>query len=120
MSNLHETWPASETPLTLALTFGGNELFLVGRQEAPLWMRRRGPWRRPVQVSWHRMDQIPGHWWLAQRGRELVVLGQGMRPALMVQKAGAPWQGLIPAGRQSTMVTLPDSSDYTVRPILDR
>lgn len=106
----------SET-LTLALTFGVNHLYLVGRQEAPLWTRRRGPWQRPVKVAWHRLEQLPGHWWIGQRGRELVILGQGTRPALILQRPGAPWQALVPAGRQSTAVTLPDTERYVVRPV---
>ena len=117
MSMAHDSTAGTLAPLTLALTFGGNQLYLVGRHEAPLWMRRYGPWRRSVKVRWHRIDQIPGHWWLGQSGRSLVVLGQGPRPPLKLRRVGDAWQGLVPPGRQSIVVTLPDSSLYEVVPV---
>lgn len=100
---------------TLALTFGTNRLYLVGRQDAPLWVR--GPWHRALNVRWHRLEQVPGHWWMGQCGRQLAILGQGTRPALVLEKPGGRWQALIPAGRQSTVLTVPDSSRYYARPI---
>lgn len=120
MSTANDSTAKTSLPITLALTFGANQLYLVGRHEAPLWMRRRGPWRRSVKVYWHRIDQIPGHWWLGQYGKSLVVLGQGPRPALKLKKAGGMWQALVPSGRQSIVVTLPDADSYHVEPIGSR
>lgn len=95
-------------PRTLALTFGANRLYLVGRSAAPLWIRQMGPWKRVLPVAWHRLNEAPGRWWVAQQGDHLVVLGQGQRPALLIARAGSTWQGMIPDGRQSTVVTLPN------------
>jgi hypothetical protein len=109
---------AEKAPVrTLALTFGTNRLYLVGRQDAPLWIRSRGPWQRAINVRWHRLDQIPGHWWMGQCGRHLAILGQGARPALVLEKPGGRWQALIPAGRQSTVLTVPDRARYYARPV---
>ncbi|MCY0879020.1 MAG: hypothetical protein OWU84_08770 [Firmicutes bacterium] len=103
--------------ITLALTFGVNRLYLVGPREAPLWMRQRGPWRWALNVTWHRMDEVGGRWWVAQHGRDLVILGQGERPPLLLRDAKGPWQGMIPSGRQSIAVRLPRKHRYDVRPI---
>ena len=117
MSMAHGKTVGPSTTLTLALTFGGNQLYLVGRHQAPLWMKRRGPWRRSLRVRWHRIEQIPGHWWLGQSGTTLVVLGQGLRPALKLTKDSGAWQALVPAGRQSIVISLPDPDAYSVKPV---
>lgn len=117
MSIVHGSTAGMAPELTLALSFGTNRLYLVGRRDAPLWTRRRGPWQRPITVPWHRLEQVSGHWWLAQRGRELVILGQGPRPALLLEKAGGAWRGFLPAGYQSTVIVLPDADTYTVKPV---
>lgn len=109
---------AARPPRTLALTFGANRLYLVGQQQAPLWIRTRGPWQRALKVSWHRLDELPGHWWLGQWGRQLVILGQGARPALLLAQPDSLWQALVPGGRQSTLVSMPDSRPYLARPIM--
>lgn len=104
--------------LTLALAFGPHRVYLVGRREAPLWRRRRGPFERNLTVVWHRVEHAAGHWWTAQVGRDLVVLGQGARPALVIEKNGSRWQALIPSGYQSTRVQLPDGGRVAVRPVM--
>lgn len=118
MGMTHGFADGSATPMTLALTFGANRLYLVGQQEAPLWLRRRRLRWRPVTVAWKRLDQLPGHWWAGQCGRDFVVLGQGARPALTMQKSGTSWRALLPKGRQSVRIVLPDSACYEVRPVL--
>lgn len=117
MGMTHGFADGSAASMTLALTFGVNRLYLVGTQEAPLWLRRcRLRWR-PVTVVWQRLDQLPGHWWAGQCGRDLVVLGQGIRPPLTMQKSGTSWRALLPSGRQSVRVVLPDGARYEVRPV---
>ena len=97
----------------LALSFGKNRLYLVGRSGAPLWMRKHGLWQKAVTICWRRLEGVPGHWWVGQNGRNLVILGQGARPPLILKK-GTPWRALIPAGYQSMAVQLPDDADYQV------
>lgn len=117
MSTTHGYIAPGVLTRTLALTFGANRLYLVGRQDAPLWMRSRGPWHKALNVRWHRIEQIPGHWWMGQCGRQLVILGQGPRPALLLEKPGSTWQALVPGGRQSTFLMVPDRHRYDARPI---
>jgi hypothetical protein len=117
MNMAHGSKAGPSIPLTLALTFGANRVYLVGRQEAPLWIRQRGPWRRSLRVTWHRMDEVPGHWWVAQNGRDLVILGQGQRPPMVLREVRGGWRGLVPSGRQSIAVRLPRLGDYEFQPI---
>lgn len=107
--------------LTLALSFGKNRLYLVGPNQAPLWLRQRALWKKPLVVVWHRIDDLPGHWWLGQQGRELVILGQGERPPLLLEREGGRrWQAFVPSGHQSLVVKLPDMSPYRVKVIRER
>jgi len=117
MSMVYRSEAGIPLQLTLALIFGKNRVYLVGRNQAPLWMVQRGPWKRPLCISWHRLEAIPGHWWMAQHGRELVILGQGARPALVVERTGTAWQTFLPAGHQSTAIRLPSSGLCQVRPV---
>lgn len=116
MGMIHNSAVGMSEARTLTLSFGSNRLYLVGRREAPLWMRKRGPWMRPLTVSWHRLEHGPGHWWVAQQGQMMVILGLGTRPALLLECDDPAWQALVPAGHQSTMVMLPDAGRYTARP----
>ncbi|NMP21276.1 hypothetical protein [Sulfobacillus harzensis] len=114
---VHNNVEPSPGSMTLALQFGVNHLYLVGPRQAPLWIRRRGLFERRATVVFHRVDGAPGHWWTAQHGSDVVILGQGVRPALILEKEGGQWLGLLPAGRHSTRVKVPDASPVTVRPV---
>ncbi len=102
---------------TLALTFGPNRLYLIGRREAPLWLRVHGPWQRPIKILWHRLEQVPGHWWVGQSGHYLVILGQGPRPALVLTHPQTAWQALVPSGHQSLVIALPNTVPTITKPV---
>lgn len=113
MQSVQGTFRGTTAYKDAVLEFGPNQLFLIGRHEAPVWMRKRVWWRRPVAVTWHRVDYRGRHWWMGQRGRDVVILGQGPRPGVWIEEIGHSWRAMVPKGFYGTRIRLP--RDMTVR-----
>ncbi|MBX5467862.1 MAG: hypothetical protein K6U14_10310 [Firmicutes bacterium] len=93
----------------------GREWFFLGRWgERPVVAKQVGPWWRPVGgVRWVRLEGAKGLWWVARRGRQLILLGYGVGPTLWV--AQGRWRELVVAPRRPLAIALPKTDRCRVR-----
>ncbi len=101
----------------LVLEEGRDRLYNFPGQDAPVWVRQWGPWRRVLGVQWRSLDRVPGKWWSGAWGPYIAIMGQGRRPAFVVERIGTSWRAVIPSGGQSVIIQMPDACEYRVRPL---
>ncbi|MCY0865722.1 MAG: hypothetical protein OWQ57_12280 [Sulfobacillus sp.] len=106
-------WPKPR----IELDFGRHRVYSVGQAAAPFWVTKIGPLKRVLPVLWRRLEGTSEIWWIGQYRQWLVIVGQGVRPALVLRAGG--WRGLVPGGFQSVAIELPDRNDYSVYPLMD-
>lgn len=91
----------------------GQNIYVSNGGGAPLWVQHRfGAWRI-VPIHWERIQDGHAVWWAAQRGNILAVVGNGLRPALVISQESAAsrkrWSGIVPPGYGALDIILPNA-----------